>query len=284
GPGGHAGPLYGRMEHGRSRRARGLSPGVVKGLTSNVEKVILLDEAYSLTSYESSSGDERRKLSAYSDEAVTEIVAFLSQRVGATCLIAAGYEQPMLNDFLPSNDGLRRRFPYRIWLRDYTSEQLVTVFLDALATSLSDPPPAQPLTRDTTRTYFSTAAITYLTDVLTDARSSTDTGATHPLLSQVFAAQAGAMVTLASVAALLIASSNRRGAIGTSDTGIDTWALSFIDVHDVIRTALAQMLGPLAREAETELQTIARANGWIANGAFQMPPSASPPRRRGSAR
>ena len=90
------------------------------------------------------------------------------------------------------------------------------------------------------------------------------------------------MVTLASVAALLIASSKRRGTIGTSDAGLDTWALSFIDVHDVLRTALAQMLGPQAQEAEAELQSIARANGWIANGTFQVPPSASPPRRRGS--
>ena len=32
GPGGHAGPLYGRTEHGRSRGARGRSPVVGKGL------------------------------------------------------------------------------------------------------------------------------------------------------------------------------------------------------------------------------------------------------------
>ena len=32
GPCGPAGPPYGRTEHGRSRRARGLSPGEVKGL------------------------------------------------------------------------------------------------------------------------------------------------------------------------------------------------------------------------------------------------------------
>jgi hypothetical protein len=47
-------------------------------LQSNLEKVVLLDEAYSLTTYESKSGDEQRTLSAYSAEAVTEVRFFMA--------------------------------------------------------------------------------------------------------------------------------------------------------------------------------------------------------------
>jgi hypothetical protein len=182
---------------------------------------------------------------------------------------------PMLNDFLEANEGLRRRFPYRIWLRDYTADELISIFLDGLATALSDPPPVQPLTRDITRTFFTDAALTYLTDVLTDVRTTTDTGAVHPILNQMFASQAGAMVALSSVAALLISSSTRRGVIGVSTVGIDTWALSFTDMHDILRTAFMQQFGPQAREAEAELRSIATVNGWIANGAWQVPPTAT---------
>ena len=78
-------------------------------LMGNLEKIIFLDEAYSLTTWDQGVGEPDRKLSAYSGEAITEIVAFLSQRVGATCFIAAGYEEEMLNDFIPSNPGLERR-------------------------------------------------------------------------------------------------------------------------------------------------------------------------------
>jgi hypothetical protein len=60
-----------------------------------------------------------------------------------------------------------------------------------------------------------------------------------------------------------------------STVGIDTWALSFTDVHDVLRTAFMQQFGPQAREAEAELRSISKANGWLANGAWQVPPAAT---------
>ena len=103
-------------------------------LMGNLEKIIFLDEAYSLTTWDQSVGEPDRKLSSYSGEAVTEIVAFLSQRVGATCFIAAGYEEEMLNDFIPSNPGLQRRLTNRVWLKDYTAEQLIA------STSRHSPP------------------------------------------------------------------------------------------------------------------------------------------------
>ena len=239
-------------------------------LMGNLEKIIFLDEAYSLTTWDQSVGEPDRKLSSYSGEAVTEIVAFLSQRVGATCFIAAGYEEEMLNDFIPSNPGLQRRLTNRVWLKDYTAEQLIGIYLTALAAALSDPPPALQLTRATTQTYFTTHALEFLADVIEGARVQGDTGAASPLLERMFAAQAGAMTTLANVTAMLIASNKRGGRIGLSDAGLDTWALGFLDVYDVMSTLLMQQLGPFSSEAVGELEAIARANGWLVDGGWQV--------------
>jgi hypothetical protein len=240
-------------------------------LMGNLEKIIFLDEAYSLTTWDQSVGEPDRKLSAYSSEAVTEIVAFLSQRAGATCFVAAGYEEEMLNDFIPSNPGLERRLTIRVWLNDYTTEQLTDIYLTALASALSDPPPARTLTRTTTQTYFTSHALNFLADVVEGARVQTDTGAASPLLDRVFAAQAGAMTTLANVTAMLIASSKRGGRIGLSDAGLDTWALGYLDVFDILSTLLMQQLGPASADAVGEVEAIAAANGWLAGGVWQVP-------------
>jgi len=251
-------------------------------LMGNLEKIVFLDEAYSLTTWDQSVGEPERKLSAYSSEAVTEIVAFLSQRVGATCFIAAGYEEEMLNDFIPSNPGLERRLTNRVWLNDYTIEQLTDIYLTALASALSDPPPARKLTRTTTQTYFTSHALNFLSDIMEGARAQTNAGAASPLLERVFAAQAGAMTTLANVTAMLIASSKRGGRIGLSDVGLDTWALGYVDVFDILSTLLMQQLGPASAEAVREVEIIAEANGWLADGVWQVPGSseATPVGRR----
>jgi hypothetical protein len=235
-----------------------------------------LDEAYSLTTWESSR-DEGRVLSGYSGEAMAEVVAFLSQRVGATVLVAAGYERQMLNDFLPSNEGLRRRFPYMIWLSDYSAEELIDIYLKSVAVALSDPHPAPPLTHDVVRSYYTTTALAFLTDVLTGACETTTNGARHPLLSALVAAQAGFAVQLASTSALLIASSKRRGDIGIGGaSGSDTWAIGYMDVRAIWETLLSQQLGPQVREALGELDTIATEAGWrTEGGAWQVPPAPS---------
>ena len=253
-------------------------------LMGNLEKIIFLDEAYSLTTWDHGAGEPDRKLSAYSNEAVTEIVAFLSQRVGAICLIAAGYEEEMLSDFIPSNPGLERRLTNRVWLKDYTIEQLVGIYLTALAAALSDPPPALKLPRATAQTYFTTHALEFLSDIIEGARVQGDTGAASPLLDRVFAAQAGAMTTLANVTAILIASSKRGGRIGLSDAGLDTWALGYLDVYDVLATLLMQQLGPASAEAIGEVNAIAKSNGWLVGDVWQVPWVSRAPssgRRRG---
>ena len=250
-------------------------------LMSNLEKVIFLDEAYSLTTYESDGAGDRT-LSAYSAEATTELVAFLSQRVGSTCFIAAGYENEMLNDFLPANSGLPRRFPYRVWLQSYTASQMVDIFLSALAEALSDPPPAPPLTGATTRNYFTAPALAFLHDLLEVVRAAADAAAAGaeaecPLLVQTFAAQAGAMVTLSNVTAVLIASSSGHGRIGLSTVGLDTWAIGLLDMYNILATLLQQQYGPHAMTATDEVLAIAAQGGWYASGIWQVPPGAVVP-------
>jgi hypothetical protein len=256
-------------------------------LVSNLEKIMFLDEAYSLTTYDRDQrcdGDERR-LSVYSEEAVAELVGFLSQRVGSFSLITAGYEQQMLNDFLPSNPGLGRRFPYRVWLQRYSPEQLVHIFMTALASALSDPPPAPRLTRETAQTFFTALGIAFLTDVLGSTQS--DDRSLYPLVGSLFAAQAGAMSAVANTTAVLISSSKLRGEIGVNNNGIDSWAIGYIDVYNILATLLQQQLGPSADDAILEVQAIAKQNGWLASGAWQVPPdrvSSQPSLRKGKTR
>jgi hypothetical protein len=189
----------------------------------------------------------------------------------------------MTEDFLPANPGLPRRFPYRIWMQDYTPEQLVEIFLGALAAALSDPPPNTPLIAVQTRTFFTNSALAFLSDIIESARADSEEGvAVYPLLNQTFAAQAGAMVTLANTAALLIATHKQHGRIGLNNAGIDTWAIGLIDLHSILTTLLVQQLGPHAASASVEVVAIATVHGWFASGSWQVPPDrvAPPPLRR----
>ena len=238
-------------------------------LMGNLEKIVFLDEAYSLTTWESKGSTAERKLSAYSGEAITEIVAILSQRTGSISFIAAGYEKEMTKDFIPANPGLSRRFTYRVWLADYQPEELVNIYLTALARALSPPPPSSRLTSSVARTFFTQAALVFLTDLL-DATSTNDDGRT-PILNSIFSAQAGAMTILANATALLIASSGRRGEIGLSETGQETWAIGLSDIVDILGTLLMQLNGPKASEAMGELQQVGRDNGWFASGVWRIP-------------
>ena len=245
-------------------------------LASQLERVVFLDEAYSLTTWEQTSGE--RTLSAYSAEAVSELVAFLSQRVGSVCFIAAGYENEMLHDFLPSNVGLSRRFPLRVWLRDYSADQLLSIYLSSLAAALSPPAAGSTLSSSTVETYFTTPALAFLTDIFQGSSEPT-----RPYLNALFAAQAGAMVTLANATAVLISCNKDHARIGLSAAGMDTWALGVVDVYDVLRTIMQQQLGPGATLGAQELHSVAQASGWLTSGGWQVPPpeSREESRRRG---
>jgi DNA replication protein DnaC len=236
-------------------------------LLANLEKVVFLDEAYALTSWFDRTNGTGRILDAYSAEAVTEIVAFLSQYVGRSCLIAAGYEAQMMADFLPANEGLSRRFSYIIVMQPYHPEYMVKIFTKALAKALSTD--AQELTTHAVRDFFTIPALVFLEDVITDSRSQTDGNPTFPMLHKLFAPQAGAMVNLANVAAVLIASSEAGlRSIGIRSEG-ESWAVGFLDMHDLLITQLQQHFPDTYagwHAAARELSQIGINNGWIHQG------------------
>jgi hypothetical protein len=111
-------------------------------LSKHAEKVIFLDEAYSLTLWEEKVPG-RRQLAGYSPEAVPQLVAVLSQSVGQFMFIAAGYEHEMQNDFLAANPGFDRRFPIRVALGAPSEHALVRVFFNAIAEAVVGSEPSE---------------------------------------------------------------------------------------------------------------------------------------------
>lgn len=218
-------------------------------LVSNLEKVVFLDEAYSLTKY-----DQNGQLEAYGEESTTEIVAFLSQNVGRICMICAGYEDKMSTDFLPANDGLNRRFPYQVVLENYTADQLVKIFIDNLAEAVGKP-------REVVNTWFTIPAKQILRTIVeegskkeqkvvapSDPRFQTGELAPgqrmeeyipYPTLHQLFDAQAGAMVNLASVAAMLLTSNEKFTLLGApAAPGQVAFAVDYRAMYNIMLTLL----------------------------------------------
>lgn len=107
-------------------------------LASGIEAVTLVDEAYSLASVDLKPGmtvedlddpvkRQGVKWDTYGSEAITELVAFLSENKGAVCVIVAGYEEDMRRRFLNANEGLERRFQLKITLSTKSVEELVRI-------------------------------------------------------------------------------------------------------------------------------------------------------------
>jgi hypothetical protein len=84
--------------------------------------VIFVDEAYAITPWQDG------KPEGYGSEAATAMVEFMSRYPGLYCIITAGYEKDMTRYFLPTNQGLSRRFPYKFVLHDMTPDELLDVF------------------------------------------------------------------------------------------------------------------------------------------------------------
>ena len=173
------------------------APRTVNEIYSNLEKTLVIDEAYSLASYENG------KLDSYSAEFFNAFTNELLQVKGKICIIAAGYEKEMQRDFLGGNEGLPRRFQNKITLKSFSTEELVNIFKSSLRRQTVDP------------LIFTVDAYKYLTCFIQNSNSrdgnfellldDDDGEEEKPVgLQRLFAAQAGAVVMLADVAGIYI--------------------------------------------------------------------------------
>ena len=98
-------------------------------LADGLESIIFLDEAYALMKCPLKGGPPVNE--AYGSDAVSEIVAFMSEFQGLSLIIVAGYESPMRDCFLVSNEGFQRRFDasMRFVLEPYGEEDLLDIFV-----------------------------------------------------------------------------------------------------------------------------------------------------------
>jgi SpoVK/Ycf46/Vps4 family AAA+-type ATPase len=251
-------------------------------LEGNLEKVIFLDEAYMLTTW-----DKQKKPpmpTSYSAESTGELLTFLENNVGSTCFIAAGYEDKMQDEFLRANPGLTRRFTQFIYIPDYKPDELERIFLDDLARKMSGERAAYQ--RADVRKWFTTGALQYLKTILrvredTHEEPTTmvdEEGVAHevkameynyPHLQEMFNSQAGAMVTLAAETKLLLGASGRSAAQMGVNEGTRSFAIGPEDVKKIIESRfLKKSKDPEA--AVEELRQVACSSGWLSGDAWKL--------------
>lgn len=188
-------------------------------LVSNLDRgVVFIDEAYALTQW------NEGKPEGYGSEAVTAMVEFMTRYKGLYCIITAGYEREMTRYFLPTNQGLTRRFPYRFVLKDLSADDLLYVFRRTLLTEQGIEVPSGRSPELDSDAYFTDEAWDYLRALLetcTDGETAYDdeeydraTRLTYrrvrrflpryPLLYRLFENQAGSMTNLAEEAVTVL--------------------------------------------------------------------------------
>jgi len=91
---------------------------------STLEGVLFIDEAYDLTPKKNMLSNNSHK-----DSAITKLVELLDDYSGLSIVIVGGYKEPMENDFMTSNEGMKRRFRINFDLKDYNSKQLTDILI-----------------------------------------------------------------------------------------------------------------------------------------------------------
>jgi SpoVK/Ycf46/Vps4 family AAA+-type ATPase len=86
--------------------------------------VLFLDEAYNLAN----KGEDERS-DSFGREALNLIMQFCSDHKRDFMCIIAGYEKEIEDNFFAINPGAARRFPWRIVIEPYNSEDLRAIFL-----------------------------------------------------------------------------------------------------------------------------------------------------------
>lgn len=111
------------------------SASLTRGIVmSCLEGVLFIDEAYGLTP----GGGNFFGGNNHKDEAITELVNALDLYKGLSITIVGGYENKMEQNFMKSNEGMKRRFPSIIRLQDYNAEQLTNMLMDFISDSSPD--------------------------------------------------------------------------------------------------------------------------------------------------
>jgi SpoVK/Ycf46/Vps4 family AAA+-type ATPase len=92
-----------------------------KVLKDSLDGVLFLDEVYAF-------GTGKDDGDSYSKECIDTINQFLSEHTENFIMIIAGYHNEVERCFFDTNAGLRRRFPWRYEIKDYTPENLKEIF------------------------------------------------------------------------------------------------------------------------------------------------------------
>lgn len=90
-----------------------------------LEGVLLIDEAYQLAQGKEGGKD-------FGGECLAEIVNFLDKHMACSVVIVAGYEREIKERLFGANEGLNRRFPSKVVLKDYTATELCYILVGKL--------------------------------------------------------------------------------------------------------------------------------------------------------
>lgn len=93
-------------------------------LFESLENILFIDEAYSLTPC-----PDAGVAKDFGSEAIAELINFMDKTMGLMVVMVAGYEREMKVCFFPFNEGLDRRFPYKMTLEKYSNEQLAQILV-----------------------------------------------------------------------------------------------------------------------------------------------------------
>jgi len=85
--------------------------------------VLFIDEAYSMAPNYKKNDDD-----SYEREAIDQLNLFLSENKSEIVCIMAGYEEDINNTIFKLNNGLERRFPWRLYIDKYNDDELLQIF------------------------------------------------------------------------------------------------------------------------------------------------------------
>ena len=232
------------LESGRGDFVSGFLGATTERTTSRLllglDRVHFVDEAYAIV------GDGGGETAAYGTEAVATIVDFCTKYKGLHCLMFAGYERAMREQFLNVNEGLDRRIPYKYHLSDYSVDGLVQIFQRTLLLEQGIPVDGcGPTAVQDAKRFYTVGAWAFLTGFLKSLTQKSDDDTFKPLY-QIIKAQAGAMTNLGEMAVIDIAARRddldiARARCQSAEDRIEPRAGSLEEMVDLLRRAVLRM-------------------------------------------